>query len=102
MEFKKCLATFQGLKNHAVTMFEVGKLCDESMDTFLGELEKVSLLDAEGEGEVSRYFAHAVILRSTIIALRNIMEAGLDLMRLECLESLDYKTRDRLLEKKYK
>lgn len=83
-------------------MFEVGKLSDESMDTFLGELEKVSLLDAEGEGEVSRYFAHAVILRSTIIALRNIMEAGLDLMRLECLESLDYKTRDRLLEKKYK
>lgn len=41
-------------------MFEVGKLCDESMDTFLSELEKVSLLDAEGEGEVSRYFAHAV------------------------------------------
>lgn len=30
------------------------------------------------------------------------MEAGIDLMRLECLESLDYKTRDRLLEKKYK
>lgn len=50
----------QGLKNHAVTMFEVGKLCDESLDSFLGELEKVSLLDAEGEGEVSRYFAHAV------------------------------------------
>lgn len=41
-------------------MFEVGKLCDESLDSFLGELEKVSLLDAEGEGEVSRYFAHAV------------------------------------------
>uniref|UniRef100_A0A6B2EHL5 Protein FAM91A1 n=1 Tax=Phlebotomus kandelakii TaxID=1109342 RepID=A0A6B2EHL5_9DIPT len=91
-----------GLKNHAVTMFEVGKLCDESMDTFLAELEKVSLLDAEGEGEVSRYFAHAVILRSTIIALRNNLSCGLDLLRLECLESLDYKTRDRLLEKKYK
>lgn len=41
-------------------MFEVGKLCDESMDSLLGELEKVSLLDAEGEGEVSRYFQHAV------------------------------------------
>lgn len=91
-----------GLKNHAVTMFEVGKLSDETMDTFLAELEKVSLLDAEGEGEVCRYFAHAVILRSTIIALRNLMYAGLDLMRLECLESLDHKTRDRLLEKKYK
>lgn len=91
-----------GLKNHAVTMFEVGKLSNETMDTFLAELEKVSLLDAEGEGEVSRYFAHAVILRSTIIALRNMMDAGLDLMRLECLESFDHKTRDRLLEKNYK
>lgn len=92
-----------GLKNHAVTMYEVGKICDESMDTFLSELEKVSLLDAEGEGEVSRYFAHAVILRSTIISLRNIVPAGIDLLRLECLEkNLDYKTRDRFLEMKYK
>ena len=31
----------QGLKSHAVTMFEVGKLTDESLDSFLGELEKV-------------------------------------------------------------
>lgn len=90
-----------GLKNHAVTMFEVGKLCEESMDTFLAELEKVSLLDAEGEGEVSRYFAHAVILRSTIIALRKHF-SGLDLIRVECLDSLDVKTRDRMIEKKYK
>lgn len=90
-----------GLKNHAVTMFEVGKLCEESMDTFLAELEKVSLLDAEGEGEVSRYFAHAVILRSTIIALRKHFR-GLDLIRVECLENLDVKTRDRMMEKKYK
>ena len=34
-----CIA--QGLKNHAVTMFEVGKLADESMDSFLVELGKV-------------------------------------------------------------
>lgn len=40
-----------GLKKHAVTMFEVGKLCDESLDSFLSELEKVSVLDAESEGE---------------------------------------------------
>lgn len=39
-----------GLKKHAVTMFEVGKLCNESLDSFLTELEKVSVLDAEGEG----------------------------------------------------
>lgn len=47
-------------------------------------------------------FFFKVILRSTIIALRNVLDTGLDLLRLECLESLDCKTRDRLLEKKYK
>ncbi|XP_043647140.1 protein FAM91A1 [Drosophila teissieri] len=91
-----------GLKNHAVTMFEVGKLCEESLDSFLAELEQVSLLDAEGEGDVSRYFAHAVILRSTICSLRHLLPGGLDLLRLECLEGLDRQTRDRVLEKKYK
>lgn len=33
----------QNLKSHAVTMFEVGKLSDESLDSFLIELEKVNL-----------------------------------------------------------
>ena len=37
----KLLKYFQGLKNHAVTMFEVGKLSDESLDSLLLELEKV-------------------------------------------------------------
>ena len=32
----------QGLKSHAVTMFEVGKLNDESLDSFLTELGKVN------------------------------------------------------------
>lgn len=40
-----------GLKKHAVTMFEVGKLCDEVLDSFIAELEKVSVLDAESEGK---------------------------------------------------
>lgn len=43
-----------------------------------------------------------VILRSTIITLRNHLDTGIDLLRLECLEGLDCKTRNRLLEKKYK
>ncbi len=33
----------QGLKSHAVTMFEVGKLSDESLDSFLTELEKIKV-----------------------------------------------------------
>ncbi|XP_023013804.1 protein FAM91A1 [Leptinotarsa decemlineata] len=91
-----------GLKKHAVTMFEVGKLCDESLDSFLMELEKVSVLDAEGEGEARRFFDHAVILRSTVLALRKLVGTGLDLVRLESLHSLDEATCLRLLQKKYK
>ncbi|XP_022920687.1 protein FAM91A1 [Onthophagus taurus] len=91
-----------GLKKHAVTMFEVGKLCDESLDSFLTELQKVSVLDAEGEGEARRYFEHAVLLRSTVLALRKMDSHGLDLIRLESLNSLDEATCQRLLQKKYK
>ena len=35
------IGCFQGLKSHAVTMFEVGKLSDETLDSFMMELEKV-------------------------------------------------------------
>lgn len=35
------LSFCQNLKSHAVTMFEVGKLSDETLDSFLAELEKV-------------------------------------------------------------
>lgn len=35
------LLSYQNLKSHAVTMFEVGKLSDETLDSFLAELEKV-------------------------------------------------------------
>lgn len=89
------------LKSYAVTMFEVGKLSEESMETFLNELENVSFLDSDGEGEVSRYFTHAIILRSTITALRKHF-SELDLIRVECLDNLDQKTRSRLFEKKYR
>ncbi|XP_077863957.1 protein FAM91A1-like [Saccoglossus kowalevskii] len=58
-----------GLKSHAVTMFEVGKLSDESLDSFLTELEKVPQENV-AEGEAQRYFDHAVTLRNTIQFLR--------------------------------
>uniref|UniRef100_A0A8C2CGT0 Family with sequence similarity 91 member A1 n=1 Tax=Cyprinus carpio TaxID=7962 RepID=A0A8C2CGT0_CYPCA len=55
------------LKSHAVTMFEVGKLSDETLDSFLMELEKV---ESTAEGEAQRYFDHALTLRNTILFLR--------------------------------
>lgn len=33
-----------GLKSHAVTMYEVGKTADETLDDFLNELDKVHIL----------------------------------------------------------
>ncbi|CAN8001751.1 unnamed protein product [Ixodes hexagonus] len=106
-----------GLKSHAVTMFEVGKLSDESLDSFLVELKKVG--DA-GEGEAQRYFDHALTLQDTVRFLRNNASIspegpatgeagtatptsglGLDLVRCESLQNLDAETCARLLNKNY-
>lgn len=100
-----------GLKTHAVTMFEVGKLSDESLDSLVSELDRVSTED--GEGEAARYYFHARNLKQTIQFLR--MNASfksdgdgklgmclpLDLIRCESLQSLDPGTTSRLLSKNY-
>ncbi|XP_053571311.1 protein FAM91A1 isoform X2 [Bombina bombina] len=97
------------LKSHAVTMFEVGKLSDETLDSFLVELEKVQ---STGEGEAQRYFDHALTLRNTILFLRHNRDllvqpeqanAGLplDLLRCESLLGLDPATCSRVLNKNY-
>ncbi|XP_069050921.1 protein FAM91A1 isoform X1 [Lepisosteus oculatus] len=98
------------LKSHAVTMFEVGKLSDESLDSFLNELEKV---ESTAEGEAQRYFDHALTLRNTILFLRYNKEltsdpeqpsngCPLDLLRCESLLGLDPATCSRVLNKNYK
>lgn len=97
-----------GLKSHAVTMFEVGKLSDESLDSFLSELEKVG---SEAEGEARRYFVHALTLRDTLKFLRynkdlnldpeNSSGLAVDLIRCESLLSLEPAARARVLNKNY-
>jgi len=101
----------QGLKRHAVTMFEVGKLSDETMDSFIEELEKIE--NVSNEGEAQRYFDHAVVLKNTILYMRNNTELhlndqdannhslGLDLVRCESMNSLDASVCRRILQKKY-
>lgn len=89
------LISCQNLKSHAVTMFEVGKLSDETLDSFLAELEKVRAqlghqqlrintilysirfccfvrvqVESTAEGEAQRYFDHALTLKNTILFLR--------------------------------
>ena len=96
-----------GLKSHAVTLFEVGKLTDEAMDDFLSELDKVSGVAAT-EGEAQRYFDHAITLRNTIRFLRYNpatyiagSDGGVDLFRCERLESLESDTVRRILSRNY-
>nr|XP_006000869.1 PREDICTED: protein FAM91A1 isoform X2 [Latimeria chalumnae] len=97
------------LKSHAVTMFEVGKLSDETLDSFLVELEKVQ---STGEGEAQRYFDHALTLRNTVLFLRHNKNLAsdpeqpnngfpLDLLRCESLLGLDPATCSRVLNKNY-
>lgn len=113
------------LKNHAVTMFEVGKLPDESIDSLLYELSKINDKSLGDDGfETKRYFNHAIMLYKTIEFLRtndklasdlkqsmitdtvgdeiSDLKVGLDLIRVESLSNLDPKSCQRLLQKNYR
>jgi hypothetical protein len=97
----------EGLKNHAVTLFEVGKMPDELMDDFLHELDQVKST-GEGEGEAIRYYRHAIALRSTLRFLRHNpnfkfanSDGGVDMVRSESLNNLDPATKLRILETNY-
>lgn len=104
------------LKTHAVTMFEAGKLIDESLDSLLYELNQIkdSNLDEQGF-EAEKYFLHAILLCKTILFLRNnpklMLESnqadptfgglGLDLIRCESLLNLEEEISQKFLHKNY-
>ena len=91
-----------GLKTHAVTMFEVGKLSEENIDSFLNELAQISFLS---EGEAQRYFDHAHALFNTLTILRGSSDTKkplpMDLLRAESIAQLDSEACQRLLCKNY-
>ena len=91
-----------GLKTHAVTMFEVGKLSEENIDSFLSELAQISFLS---EGEAQRYFDHAHALFNTLTLLRGSSDSKkplpIDLLRAESIAQLDSEACQRLLFKNY-
>jgi hypothetical protein len=112
------------LKNHAVTMFEIGKLSDEWIDSLLSELSKIKSDALEDDGyEARRYYIHALMLHRTIefirtdIRLANCLlksdadscqdsigenrRIGLDLIRVESLSNLDTESCERFLKKNY-
>lgn len=108
------------LKTHAVTMFEVGKLSDEWIDSLLVELSKIKGDNIEEDGyEAKRYYIHAIMLHRTIEFIRsdlrlasNLLQTdansgmtsqrvGLDLIRVESLSNLDSESCERFLKKNY-
>lgn len=105
------------LKNHAVTMFEVGKLSDEWIDSLLVELSKIKGDTIEEDGyEAKRYYIHALMLHRTIEFIRTDLKlasellnsdnvdnqrVGLDLIRVESLSNLDTESCERFLKKNY-
>lgn len=102
------------LKTHAVTMFEAGKLIDESLDSLLYELNQINDANLDEQGfEAEKYFLHAILLCKTILFLRNnpnllldqndptFNGLGLDLIRCESLLNLEEEISQKFLHKNY-
>ncbi|KFD53678.1 hypothetical protein M514_05383 [Trichuris suis] len=85
------------LKCHAVTLFEVGKLGGQSLDSLLLELEKVQNASSV---DLALHTQYIRVLQKTIRFLRSV--ADLDLIRCESLMGLDRAARIRLLTKNYR
>uniref|UniRef100_A0A5S6Q9H8 FAM91 N-terminal domain-containing protein n=1 Tax=Trichuris muris TaxID=70415 RepID=A0A5S6Q9H8_TRIMR len=85
------------LKCHAVTLFEVGKLGGESLDSLLLELDKVQNAN---NVDLALHTQYIGVLQKTIRFLRGF--ADLDLIRCESLMGLDRAARIRLLTKNYR
>ena len=94
------------MKQHAVTLFEAGKMTDELLGLLTEQL--LGIDSSSKEGEVRKYFDHALALRELLVHLRHNSSLGiedcdgrLDLIRAESLNSLDPDTRIRILNKNY-
>lgn len=86
------------LKQHAVTLYEVGKIPHESLDAFLAAAADVEQPPLH-EVEVLEYFDHAIALRDAVTALRK--GRALDIVRSESLHALQPATRSRVLRRSY-
>lgn len=86
---------------HAVTLYEAGKMPDETLDAFLKAADGVRL-PAEADSSLRDYYEHVLALRN---AVRFLRRAGggraVDVVRSESLLALPEPTRGRLLRHAY-
>jgi len=88
-----------GLKQHAVTLYEVGKIPAESLDAFL---EAAAEVERPHELELLEYFDHAISLRIAAASLRAACPGRpLDIVRTESLRELGSSKLARLLGRSY-
>lgn len=86
------------LKQHAVTLYEVGKIANESVDDFLNATAQVGC-DDEAGSEIAQLYEHVVALRRALVYLRSMRPV--DIIRSQSLRALEVSTRDRILERSY-
>ncbi|KAL3918715.1 MAG: hypothetical protein SGPRY_005907, partial [Prymnesium sp.] len=95
------------LKQHAVSLYEVGKISHEAIPDFL---QAADVAHSEG-GEVAEFIEHTRALRSLILFLRSHPASTrdpsgrslrpVDLIRSQSLRALDVNTRDKILRRSY-
>ncbi|CCW63007.1 unnamed protein product [Phytomonas sp. EM1] len=93
-------------KRHAVTLFEVGKMPDELVKSFLAILDGIDLGEERAFGsEVLKYIRCVYCLRETLKVLRSIRgpegAEGVDLLKIESLNELEATTRYSVLGRNY-
>nr|CCC89428.1 unnamed protein product [Trypanosoma congolense IL3000] len=94
-------------KQHVVTLFEVGKLSEELMGSFIEKLEEVQ--DSKKKctlfGEAAQYIQNVISLREVLKALRKVVgpdgERGVDMIKVESMNEQDPTTRYSLLGRNY-
>lgn len=97
----------KALKAHAVTLFEAGKLSDESMEPFLEELKSLPAEIQDPDPDDPSYL-HAYALRGALTTLRHNpacttegTDGGVDLLRIDSLHALGEPRKSRVLAHHY-
>ena len=88
------------VKSYAVTLFEVGKMTDKSLNEFIDALQEVQ--PPQDESMIACYNRCQVIARiGKFLKSQSIASSGVDLLQLESLLSLDNDSRTKLFDRSY-
>ncbi|PBJ78231.1 hypothetical protein BCY84_04947 [Trypanosoma cruzi cruzi] len=93
-------------KQHAVTLFELGKLSEEMIGSFIEKLEQVDIKTEHDLGdEAVKYICSVLSLREVLKALRRVVgpdkESGVDMLKVESMNELEPTTRYSVLGRNY-